>query len=124
MRKVSNAEKVVILERVLRAVFGRPEGKIEYRVYPSLHSEVWIECDVDDAIRVMGNLAIQEIEMMFYTEGVMEKPLFKTSTKTYGKEKLVPEARVMAELMLMPLYWKENEELKKRIKILEREKKK
>ena len=124
MKQPSNAEKVAILERVLRAIFGRPEGKIEYRPY-SFQSELWIECDIDDAVRLMGNLEMNEIEMVFYTEGVMEKlePWLRTAyTKTYGKEKLVPEVRVMAELMLMPQYWKENEELKKQIKTLRREK--
>lgn len=116
MKKISKDEKVFILERFLRAILGRPEAELEYRKYGDNHFEIWAECDINDIIKNMTNLEIQDISASFFVEGYMEK-------YPWDKKKRL-EGRAIAQLMFEPLYWEQIEKLKKELKTLREKKEK
>ena len=115
-------QKVEALERILRAIFGRPEGEIKYLHFNDeyLVPIVGVECDVDDAVRVKGSLEMQEIDVSFFDDAVM-RPAWKWE-KEQGAPDQVPEAKISVELLLSEESWKtvgrlekEIEELKKKL---------
>jgi len=116
MRDPTNEEKVAVLERIVRAVFGRPDGIIEYKHFggEELLPQVNIECDIEDAVKVQTNLQISGgIEMTFWDEGFMRDAV--EWEKGQGAPEKVPDARVFAELFIEREYWKEIESLKKEL---------
>jgi len=108
-RNISKDKKIEILERIVTAIFGRQEGTIAYRYLIGSTPEITLECDVDDAIKVLGNLSMAEIDYWFYTN---ER---KLKTKLFGKQF---EGYTEINLTLEPKYWKEVERLKEEIKRL------
>ena len=75
MNEITNDKKIEVLERIVKAIFGRQSKEIRYRSNFEDMIEVTLECDVDDAIKVLGNLHIASIETDFYTgERQLEKP--------------------------------------------------
>jgi len=109
MKEMSKDEKIQLLERFLRAVVGRPDTEIRY-----YGGHIRLDCDIEDVIRVLSNLRIQSIEAFFY-------PIVRKSDWKWSKEKWEGDTQV--EFFFEPQYWKENEELKKKIKELEGKKK-
>jgi hypothetical protein len=115
MRQISKDEKIQLLERFLRAVVGRPEAEIIYfggHSYPRIR----VECDIDDVIKIMSNLEISgEIYTFFYPRARKEKFLSNKS-----------EWEGTTEVMFSfePQYWKQVEELERKVKELEGKNKK
>jgi len=117
MRKISKDLKIKALERIVRAIFGRQDGTIEYRGYIEDCIEVIIECDVDDAVKNLGSLSMADIDYWFYTgEREIDKKDWFTKKKYEGYTEIC--------LTLFPIYWKEVEKLKEEVKKLKDEKQK
>ncbi len=116
--RISDKEKIEILERFLRAVVGchNPEAPIRYRKICDTY-EVLLECNPDTIVKYLPELGLNDIDVMFYSA------LKKENGET------VPIVEV--EIMFEPQYWrdvlrleKENKELKKEIRKLKKEMKK
>lgn len=119
MRKITKDQKIKALERIVKAIFGRQDGKIEYRGHFEDNIEVIMECCVDDAIKSLGNLSIAEIDYWFYTG---ERKLSKEDARyIWNKDKGRRwEGYTEICLQLNPIYWKEVEKLKEEIKKLKK----
>ena len=115
--KISKDQKIEILERIIKAIFSRQEGTIEYKSYCKNHIEVTVECDVDDAVKVLTSLSNAEIDYWFYTT---ERKLNAEDSKFWGKD---VEGCTEIILTLEPRYWKEVDKLEKEIKELKKVKK-
>ena len=75
MNEITEKQKIEALERIVLAVFGRQSKTITYKANFEDMVEVILECDVDDAIKVLGNLKTASIESDFFTsERQLEKP--------------------------------------------------
>lgn len=109
--KITKDQKIEVLERIIKAIFGRQEGTIKYIKNFKDLIEVRIECDVDDAVKQLSNLDIAEINYWFFTD---ERKLDK---KRLWKEHMY-EGYTMINLILETQYWKQVEKLKKEIKEL------
>ena len=112
--KVSDKEKIDALERVLRAVFGRPETDIRYRTPYEGAIEIMLECDVDDALKVIIELSMNDIQSSFFVD---ERKLSEEDQKFWGKEW---EGFDTIHLFVEPQPWRENIELNKEIKELKK----
>ncbi len=107
---MSKDEKIVLLERFLRAVVGRPEAKITYKGYEFNCPTISVECDIDNVVRIISDLNSSDIHPSFYPRGTIEK-------LPWEKRKVL-EGTTDVEFFFEPLLWKENELLKKKIKEL------
>lgn len=119
MRKITKDQKIKALERLVKAIFGRQDGKIEYRGYFEGSIELIIECDVDDAVKNLGNLEIADIDCWFYTG---ERKLSKEEAGYIWNKKRKWEGYTEICLTLNPIYWKEVEKLKEELKKLKKDK--
>jgi len=120
MKKISKDQKIKALERIVKAIFGRQDGKIEYRGHFEDSMELIIECDVDDAVKNLSNLSIADIDYWFYTG---ERKLSKEEAKYIWNKNRKWEGYTEICLQLNPMYWKEVEKLKEEIKKLKENKK-
>jgi hypothetical protein len=59
-------KKIVLLERLLTAIVGRQEAKVEYRDIDGLLPQVIVECDPDDVVKIKSALSTANIEFDFY----------------------------------------------------------
>jgi len=116
-KQISKDEKIKALERIVKAVFGIPDGTIEYRNLYENCFEIILECDVDNAIKCLTSLDIADIDYWFYTG---ERELNKEDAKFWNKKY---EGYTEIILMLNPQYYKEVEKLKEEIKRLKESKK-
>ena len=116
MLKITKDQKIAALERIVAAVFGRQDEKIKYRCSFKDMLEIMVECDVDDAIKVIGNLDMAEIDHWFYTgERKIDPKYSKLRDCSY-------EGYTEISLTLETQYWKRVEELEKEIKQLKEKK--
>jgi len=114
---VNDKKKITALERVISAVFGRPETSFEYRTPYEGAIEIILECDVDDAIKIIDELEMNDIQTDFYVD---ERELPKDEQKLWNKKW---EGFNEIHLFIEPQPWKEitkleeeNKELKKQLK--------
>jgi len=111
--KITKDQKIAALERIITAIFGRQESTITYKSHFKDHMDVTIECDVDDAMKVLTNLDIADIESWFFTDARKIDPkFFKFRNRPW-------EGYTEITLMLEPIYWKRVEELEKQLKELQ-----
>jgi len=116
-KQISKDEKIKALERIVKAVFGIPDGTIEYRNLYENCFEIILECDVDNAIKCLTSLDLADIDYWFYTGERKVDP-------KYSKYKNCSwEGYTEITLMLEPQYYKEVEKLKEEIKKLKESKK-
>ena len=107
---MSKDEKIVLLERFLKAVVGEPDAEIEYRNPLEGYGEIWVDCDIDDVIKNISSLEMDDINVWFFPEGKMEKLPWDKKSRLRGTTKL--------QIQFEPKYWKQVEELKKELKEL------
>ncbi len=67
MSEITNEKKIEILEKIVKAIFGRQSKTIHYRQNCEDLIEVKLECDLDDAIKNLSSLHCASIETDFYT---------------------------------------------------------
>jgi len=113
--KISDKEKIQILERFLRAAVGCSDSDalIKYRKISHIY-EIIVECDPEIVTRFLDQLDINDIQVDFLS----------SLRKEEGE--VIPIVEV--DLMFQPQYWKdvlklenENKELKKEIKKLRKQ---
>jgi len=114
--KITDKQKIEALERIVKAIFGRQEANIKYKHHFEDIIELCLECDVDDAIKVISNLNLAEIDYWFFTN---ERKLNKEERRIWNREY---EGYTEINLILETQYWKENEKLKEEIKRLKENK--
>jgi hypothetical protein len=118
MNELTNEKKIEVLERIVTAIFGRQEAKIKYVPNAPDLTQVELECDIDDAVKVLDNLRTAEIESDFYTG---ERPLSEEDVKFYedmGIKDRKWEGITEITLYVETRYWKKAKELEEEIKKL------
>ena len=112
--EITDTDKVQALERIVTAIFGRQETKIEYRHFKEEYQipQVVIECDVDDAIKLLSNLSMADIDYDFYA-GIR-----KTDSTPSWEEIKGVEGYCHITLYLNRKYWEEVEVLKKELETI------
>lgn len=115
MIELTDKKKIETLERIITAIFGRQEAKIEYRPQYEDMVEITLECDVDDAIKVLGNLKTAEIDSDFYTS---EKEMSKDDIKFWGTtgNNRTWEGITEINLYVETRYWQKVKELERQRK--------
>ena len=123
MKKVTNKEKIEVLERIIKAIFGTArDEEVVYKNY-GMYTQVEIECDVNDVVEIQGRLQLDEIETYFSEEGYIDtREYFDTSgDKVKRIKKKVPCAKTLVTLYMNPVYWKKAEELEEELKKVNKE---
>lgn len=114
--KITKDMKIEALERIVKAVFGMVEGKIGYRKNFKDMLEVTVECDVDDAVKLLDNLNMGEIDHWFYVaERKIDPKYSKLRNCNY-------EGYTEITLTLETQYWKRVKELEKELSELKSKK--
>lgn len=67
MNELTNEQKIVALERIVKAIFGRQSKEVTYRQDCEDMIQVKLECDLDDAIKNLSSLHAADIQTDFYT---------------------------------------------------------
>jgi len=113
LNEITEKQKIEALERIVLATFGRQSKEITYQSNFEDMVEVHLECDVDDALKVLSNLRTASIDYDFYTtERQLEKP----------QEWEHPwEGYTEITLYLETEYWKKSERLEKENQTLRQE---
>lgn len=120
MNEVTNEKKIEVLEKIVKAIFGRQSKEIHYRQNCEDIFEVRLECDLDDAIKNLGSLHIASIETDFYTGERELKPeeIFAWSKPWEGYTEII--------MYLETDYWEkslrleeENKKLKEQLSLLQ-----
>jgi hypothetical protein len=113
LNEITEKQKIETLERIVLAVFGRQSKEITYRSNCEDMMEVHLECDVDDALKVLDNLKTASIESDFFTsERQLENPQnWEHPWEGYTEITLYLETE----------YWKKAEQLTKEIQVLRQE---
>lgn len=111
---MSKDKKIVLLERFLKAVVGEPDAEIEYRNQLEEYGEIWVNCDIDNVIKIISSLSMDDIDVWFFPEGKMEKFPWDKKSHLRGTTKV--------KLQFEPIYWKQVEQLKKELKELKAKK--
>jgi hypothetical protein len=63
----TDKDKIEALERILTAILGRQEAKVEYKNDFDEQTRVIVkDCDPDDVMKIRGNLLTADIEFDFY----------------------------------------------------------
>ena len=109
--EVTNAHKIEALERLLTAIVGRQEAKVNYRKDFQETIQVSVECDPDDLLHLKSNLSLADIQFDFYVTQKKREP-DELSPEPY-------EGICEVTFYIEEQYWKTAENLKKRVKELE-----
>ena len=115
MEEVSDKIKIEALERLLTAIVGRQEAKVEYRKDFEEQVRVIVkDCDPDDVVKIRSSLQTAEIELDFYVteQEVPESERSEIFPHPY-------EGICEVTFYIEERYWKTIEEQKKRIAELE-----
>ena len=113
MNEITEKQKIEALERIIKAIFGRQSKEIRYQQNCEDLIEVMLECEVDDAIKVLGNLRIADIDSDFY---IGERPLEKPA-----EWERPWEGYIEITLYLETEYWRKSEQLEKENQALRQE---
>ena len=106
-----------MLERIIKAVFGEPEGKLEYiSHYKGMLPEIRLDCDIDDAVKVLNKLSYDDIYFDFSPNlRKLTEEEKKEHDSLVGEETIGYDVVVEITLIPQPKYWKENIELRKKL---------
>ncbi len=113
-KEVSLENKINMLERIIKAVFGcDTDQKIEYRADKDLLLP-WIEleCDVNNATKVLSYLENAEIDYSFSN---WERELPKEEQEFHNQPF---EGYITITMYIQPEYWRKCRDLEKEIKEL------
>lgn len=114
---ISKDRKIKYLEKFIKAIYGRPEATIKYSniFFNTLEIEL-SDCDVEDVIKTIENLKMQNIELSFHQD--VEKTDLNKIDKRYRKYANKYEGVTNLTIIFEPDYYEETIELKKQIEEL------
>jgi hypothetical protein len=111
MYEIEDKDKVRILERLLTAIVGRQEAKVEYRTGDGMLDQVIVECDPDEILKIRSALATADIDIDFY---VTQKEVPEADRSIIFPEPY--EGICEVTFYLEEQYWKTSEKLKEEVK--------
>jgi len=116
MNEVKDTDKVRVLERLLTAIVGRQEAKVEYRMGGGCIDQVIVECDPDNLMRIKSFLDTADLLFDFY---ITEKEVPEADRSSLFPKPY--EGICEVTFYLEEQYWKSNLDLKEQLKTKENE---
>ena len=115
MNEITEKQKIEVLERIVKAIFGRQSKEITYQQNCEDMIEVRLECDVDDAVKILSNLDTANILSDFYTG---ERQVSEEDAKFWGHPW---EGYTEISLFIETDYWEKAKQLEKENQTLKQE---